>query len=270
MKKSLLPALGCVALMGCWAESDPCAVAIRLLVRADAARVHGLTQNDDFKEAQGRLQKAEACAKGDQAPVVAWHRQLFEDRLAATGVTLDPVDPVAHHLAERLQTYAEGILQESVLKPELRARAQLINQVYNPGVVTSDHEVTRAVVLLAHRVESCVQVTLGKNVAGPGMVQLSVLRGTQALPLHGEPAIMRAEAGKTARVCVSQAFQEEDLLRLSSEGKTLWTTRLLALPEDWARGAALAALRGDPAPEACAQVASVEARMACGWAGGAP
>jgi hypothetical protein len=271
--------LACLWSMACASPAnDPCAARVELLLGMESARVHGLTENDDVREAIQRVADAAACASPTQMELVTAQAQLLAHRLAVRGSsaelltlarsmgTLPLADSLRHQVAataaaeQRLRTHGEQLVVH-----EPGARSSMAAAAWGgPPVVPN---VTTAFITHVTAQESCVVVVPGKD-APDGTVVFSVRRGGVDQALHGDaPAVTWAPSRKAAvRLCVADALLEGDEL-LGSNG----VVRMVLHPsnDDVARGSALDALAGlGGVPAQCHGATGSDARLACAWMGG--
>lgn len=259
---------------------DVCAVKLQRLTGLEAARIHGLTQADDPREATERVTDAFSCAGPAQVPVVLSHARLLAMRLEARGATAELLN-LARALGNSPQCEelrAQAARGGTAATSRLEAHARLL-QREDPGPRSSAAaqawanvpfvapEKTRAQVMDVSAVESCVVLWPGAN-APDGTVLLRLKRGTAELPLYGGSTALTWSAQRKVptRVCVAGALQDGDVLLLSMDGQVVESFGLPVTSE----ALALGALRSRVAhPFACAKVAFPDARDACELMAGA-
>jgi len=261
---------------------DPCAVRLELLTRMESARVHGLTENDDVREATQRVVDAAACASAAQMPVVTTHARLLAHRLAARGAstellvlarslgTLPLAEELRHAVATATASAEQRLVRHAALlvEKEPGMRSSLAANAWSQSPMVAD--TTGAFITHLASLESCLVVVPGTN-APSGTVVFSVQRAGVDLPLHGDsPAVSWAPSRRTVvRLCVADALHEGDSVRGVSDATVVFKAVLHPSADDHARGAALDAVAGlGGVPAECSIATGVDSRVACDWARG--
>lgn len=290
MRPSLLGAL-LVLSSTCCAGPPPCSLELAALEERQAARIHGLTLDQDRQASLQRLEAALACALPEQearvlaqARVQARHLELVgaqEEALRlmkvldassmpsvrAEGAGLRAALQRVEKRRDALVAYAHDVaLQEPVVGP-------LLLEAWDGQPVTPPP--SRAQVLMTNTSPSgtCVVLVLPADLpVGVGLLQ--VTQGGQNIPLQGDPPALTITAKPPRplrpKVCFSAPLLGQEKVRLLVDGKVVLEE---PLPQDVAlakaHGVAVELARGGVVDHAaCHGVTLTSGKLACALEGG--
>lgn len=269
---------------GCGTSSSrPCQRELDAVRERESQRIHGLTQNDDVREAINRIQSAAQCVPEDDAPALLAHVFLLRSRLEARGdtesllaleqvLTAAVAGPQAPDRVRRgpdaararLVAYAAAMRVAAGADADAQLRAHLTSLSLDPDHSDAFPHVTRALVNFNGPAEGCFTVVNhGELPAGTAVVSLR--RAGAAVTLQGESTTFGVSKGKprVVRLCAAGGLRSDDLVQVSVGGQPAWEQKLLLYPDDDIRGALRRNFKDADMTTLCAGAREHSARTAC-------